>query len=238
MADPNYEPPYEAYFKSLGKWPSALASASQWYLEFDIDSIAPLQGDLTRILNSYEGNFGQTGGWSVDNRTVLKLLDWEYHTKDGIGCVFARQVNLPNDGIESGNTGLDYGGFLPPATTNTRNKYSKLRITFLETNASFVDLIIRPWMILTSYYGLITRENDEKYIKCSYCDVNLMARTGSGNKMAIRKTYRFNNIVPVSIDSEQYSYMADDMKYTSVDFVYDQYYVRDSSTSSFLNEIK
>lgn len=228
--------PYESYLQSLGKWPSALGSASQWYLEFDITSVEPLFKDLTILLNQYEGNFGSSGGWQVDTETVIKLTDWEYHTEAGIGCVFARQVNLPNDGLEAGNTGLDYGGFLPPATTNTRNKYSKLRITFLETNASFVDLVIRPWMVLTSYYGLIARDFDrsDKNVKCSYLDVNLMARTGAGNPLAIRKKYRFSGIAPVAIDGEQYSYMADDMKYTSVDFVYDQYYVRDANTPSLL----
>jgi hypothetical protein len=227
--------PYENYFKSLAAWPTALASASQWWLIFDIDSVPALQGDVTKRLNAIESNFGQAG-WHVKQDTVTKLVDWEYNNQYGVGCVFARQVNLPSDGIDAGNTGLEYGGFLPPATSNTRTKYSKLRITFLETNASFVDLVIRPWMVLSSYYGLISRDFDSvKNVKCSYCDVNLMARVGSGNKQEIRKTYRFNNIVPVGIDGEQYSYMADDMKYTSVDFVYDQYYVRDQSTPNLLN---
>jgi hypothetical protein len=227
--------PYENYLKSLASWPSALASASQWWMMFDIDSVPALQQDLTKRLNAFENNFGANGGWHVDGQSVSKLTDGEYNYQDGIGCVFARQVNLPTDGIEAGNTGLDYGGFLPPATSNTRNKYSKLRVTFLETNASFVDLVIRPWLILTSYYGLISRESDSpKNVKCSWCDVYLMARVGSGLKQEIRKIYRFNNIAPVSIDGEQYSYMADDMKYTSVDFVYDQYYVRDAETPNLL----
>jgi hypothetical protein len=51
---------------------------------------------------------------------------------------------------------------------------------------------------------------------------------------AVRKIYRFTNLVPVSIQGEQYSYMTDDMKYTSVDFVYDQYYIQDANTPGLL----
>ena len=227
--------PYESYLKSLASWPSALASASQWYLMFDVASVNALQQDLTRLLNSFEGNFGVSGGWHIDNNSVLKLVDGEYNYEDGIGSVFARQVNLPGDGMEAGNNGLDYGGFLPPATSNTRTKYPKLRVVFLETNASFVDLVIRPWLVLSSYYGLVSRSSESnKNVKCSWCDVYLKARTGSGQPQGIRKIYRFANIVPVSIDGEQYSYMADDMKYTAVDFVYDQYYIRDEDTPNLL----
>lgn len=236
MALPEPPYPYENYLKSLSNWPTALGSGSQWFLWFNIQGIPALFDSVTERLNDFEGNFGRYSGWDINSNTILKLTDGELQFEKRIGCVFVKQVNLPNDSFDAGNNGLDFAGWSAPATANTRAKYNKLRITFLETNASFVDFVIKPWMVLASYNGLMSRREDSyRNVKCSWCDINFLARITPGKTQAIRKTYRFNNIVPVSIDGEQYSYMSDDMKYTSVDFVYDQYYIRDTQTPSLLD---
>jgi len=226
--------PYDQYLRNLSEWPTAVGSSNQWFLWFDIASVNALTNKLNENLYSLEGNFGRSGGWDIQEETVLKLTDGEYHFKDKTGCVFAKQVNLPSESFEAGNDGLSYAGWMPPATSNTRNKYGKFRVTFLETNASFVDFVIKPWLVLASYYGMMSRRQDsDKNVKCTVCEVNFLARTKAKQQQDVRKTYRFQNIVPVSIDGEQYSYLSDDMKIISVDFVYDQYYVRD--TYSFAN---
>jgi hypothetical protein len=233
MAD-ELSSPYENYLRTLSEWPTALGSSNQWFLWFDIASVNALKNKLSETLYKFEGNFGLGEGWYVNDETISKLTDYEYHFKKNVGCVFAKQVNLPTESFEAGNDGLSYGGWLPPATSNTRTKYNKLSVTFLETNASFVDFVIKPWLVLASYYGMMSRRQDsEKNIKCTFCDVHFLARTGSKNPQDSRKSYRFQNIVPISINGEQYSYLSDDMKTTSVDFVYDQYYVRD--THSYAN---
>ena len=131
---------------------------------------------------------------------------------------------------------MSYGGYTAPITSNTRNSYQKLSITFLETNASFVDFVIKPWMILSSYYGLVARQPEsDKNVKCSWCDICMLTRTRPGVAPVIRKVYRFTDMVPVNIQGEQYSYMSDDMKYSSVDFAYNQYYIQDAQTPSLLN---
>ena len=242
LPDPPY--PYENYLRTLATWPTALGSSSQWFLWFNIQGIPALFDSVTERLNDFEGNFGRYSGWDINSNTTLKLTDGELQFENRIGCVFAKQVNLPSDSFEAGNNGLDFAGWNAPATANTRSKYNKLRITFLETNASFVDFVIKPWMVLASYNGLMSRREDSyRNVKCSWCDINFLARTVGGRKyenraghgQIIRKTYRFNNLVPVSIDGEQYSYMSDDMKYTSVEFVYDQYYIRDTQTPAYLD---
>ena len=233
----NFDSPYELYLSTLASWPTAIASSNQWFLWFDISNVPALTESLAyRDLNRFEGNFGRSDGWYTNPNVIKKLTDGEYQYYNKVGCVFAKQVNLPSDGFEAGNNGLDYGGWLPPATSGNRNKYNKLKIVFTETNASFIDFVIRPWLVLASYNGLVARpEDSNRNVKCSWCDVNLLARTVPGQPQAIRKIYRFNNIVPVSIEGEQYSYMSDDLKYSSVDFVYDQYYVRDVDSGTLLD---
>ncbi len=229
--------PYETYAALLSRWPTAIASASQWLIWFPVDSINALTQMLQETLNEKESLMG-SNGWQINGQTVKALTDWtvQMNANQVMGCAFAKQVNLPGDGYDAGNSGLEYGGYTAPATTNTRNKYSKLNITFVETNASFVDFVIKPWLVLSSYYGLIARAPDsKKNVKCPWCDVCLLARNGVNYAPSIRKIYRFTNLVPVNIQGEQYSYMTDDMKYSAVDFVFDQYYVRDADTSGLLS---
>ena len=108
-----------------------------------------------------------------DVNVTKYLLDGslQWQTNNLTGCVFTRQVNLPNETVNASNEGLTYGGFLPPATASNREKYQNLSVTFLETNASFLDLIIRPWILSVGYYGLVARDvQSPKKVKCNFSD--------------------------------------------------------------------
>lgn len=235
--------PYDTYLKTLTEWPNAIASSNQWFLWFDVASVPALRQNLDNQFYGLESNYGRGAGWNISDTTIDKLVDDQYHFLR-YGCVFAKQVNLPSDSFDASNSGLEYSGWLPPATSSNRQKYNKLKITFVESHASFVDLVIRPWLVLSSYFGLVSRPDDSpKNVKCSFCDVIFLARTTSSSRSAEkhpvgRKVYRFRNIVPISIDGEQYSYLSDDLKTTSVEFVYDQYYIREAQTPSYVDYIR
>ena len=237
MSAYNNTSPYAYYLDLLGKWPTGLGLASQWLIYFDFSSVNALnQNVLTQLLDK-ESALGNAG-WKYSNDSIKYLLDGrlQYSIGNMTGCVFARQVTLPSESIAAGNEGLSYGGYQAPATAGNREKYKKLSVTFLETNASFLDLIIRPWTILVGYNGLVARStNSQKNIKCRFADVVMFAKTGVGNQMGIRKLYRFYNLAPVSIEGEEYSYMQEGMKYSNVSFVYDGYFVQDGQTQSLLN---
>jgi hypothetical protein len=229
--------PYEYYLKLLGRWPTGLALASQWLVYFDFSSVGCLQGDLQGLIRNKESAFG-SNGWTITNTVTKYLLDGglQYSSDNLTGCVFARQVNLPSESINAGNVGLDYGGYQAPATIGNREKYKKLTVTFLETNASFLDLVLRPWTVMVGYNGLVARaSNSSKNVKCNYADVLMYAKTGVSNRMQVRKIYRFYNLAPVSIDGEEYSYMTEGMKYSNVSFVYDGYSVLDANTPSLID---
>jgi len=224
--------PYDYYLDLLGRWPTSLALASQWMLMINFDSVTDLFANIQTAIRRREQTI-----WSYDRTVTAYLLDGglQARTNNMTGCVFARQVNLPSENIEAGNLGLEYGGFLPPATADRRQKYEPLKVTMLETNASFLDFIIRPWIIMVGYNGLIARSNDSpKRVKCDI-DVVFYSRTGYGSPMGIRKVYRFTNAAPIAINGEQYSYMEEGMRYTDVSFVYDKYAVLDGNSRSFIN---
>jgi hypothetical protein len=223
--------PYEYYLELLGQWPTGIALASQWMITIYFDGVRNLVNDLQNKLRSREASL-----WSYNQNVLNLLIDGAYQQRSDnmMGCVFARQVSLPSESIEASNQGLEYGGFLAPATANNRAKYEPLSVTMLETNASFLDLIIRPWIIMVGYNGLIARQTDSPKNVKTTIDIVFYAKTGYGNPMGIRKVYRFYNAAPISINGEQYSYMEEGMRYTDVKFVYDKYSVLDGNTSNFI----
>jgi len=226
--------PYSYYLDLLGNWPTGISLASQWLIYFDFSSVNNLVTNFQNILKDREyGN-----DWSYDRNVTKYLLDGslQYATENMVGCVFSRQVQLPGESISGGNDGLEYGGFMPPATVGNREKYQNLSVTMLETNASFLDLIIRPWVISVGYNGLVARDKgSEKYVKANFADVVMFAKTGSYRKMGVRKIYRFFNVAPISIPGETYSYSEEGMKYSDVKFVYDRYSVLDGETGNLIN---
>ena len=223
--------PYEYYLELLGKWPTSIALASQWLVHINFDGVSGLMSILGDTIKNKENN-----GWSIDQSVTNKLIDGslQYSTQNMTGCVFVRQVGLPGESIEASNVGLDYGGYMAPATANTRAKYDPLSLTFLETNASFLDFVIRPWTIMVGYNGLVARApKSSKYVKASFINVIMYAKTDS--QLDIRKIYTFENAAPINIGGETYSYTEEGLRYTDVKFVYDRYYILDGNSRSLIN---
>jgi hypothetical protein len=230
-----YASTYDYYLSLLGTWPTNLAMASQWFLQFTgITDINVLSSNFSNLLNTYENS----AGWSYDPSTSYSLLSQTFQYTGNIGCAWAREVDLPGENINASHEGLDYGGYQAPATSNTRTKYKPLSITMLETNASFIDLILRPWAISVGYNGLVARDKgSEKYVKCGQLDVIMLAKTGYGSPMAPRKVYSFSNVAPITIPPESYSYMEDGLRTSPIEFVYDSYWVSDASTGSLIKTL-
>jgi hypothetical protein len=231
---PSLQPqsPYEYYLELLGSWPTAVALASQWMVTIHFNRVTNLFSKIQDSLRSREQSI-----WSYDTDVVNLLIDGGLQARSDnmMGCVFARQVVLPSETIEASNQGLEYGGFLPPATANTRSKYEPLSITMLETNASFLDFIIRPWILMVGYNGLIARSQDSPKNVKAEIDVVMYAKTGYGNAMGIRKVYKFYNAAPISLGGETYSYNEEGLRYSDVKFVYDKYAVLDGNSGIFIN---
>ena len=222
--------PYRYYLDVISNWPTAIAPESQWFVNFDLETVTALK--TVSNVQKYDSGSGSDTVWNIPQGTVNNLISKEnqFATESLIGCVFAREVTVPGESIDAGNVGLDYGGYQAPATSNGRNKYGKLHIVFSETNSSFLDFVIRPWIILVCYYGLLARaDKSPKKVKCNYADVVYIAKTGPYSPSIQRKIIRYFNIAPVSIGSISNTYASEGMQYKGVDFVYDSYSVLDPS---------
>lgn len=228
--------PYSFYLDILSKWPTTIALESQWFMYFDLNTVNALRNDLGSAIRKFDS--GDANSWSISRDVVNQLTKSEYQltTESLMGCVFARQITLPGETIGISNEGVDYTSYLGPATSSTRESYKKLSVVFTETNASFIDLILRPWAILVGYNGLIARQpGSPKNVKCAYADVVFLAKAGATRTMAKRKIFRFHNIVPSIIPGMSQTYASEGMIYGGVDFAYDYYSVLEADSPSLMS---
>lgn len=223
--------PYSYYLNTLSKWSTAPALANLWYVKFNFENSVVSAGllDKLNVWEDYKSNIGQ--GWNVDTSVLNELLGIANQSGTNgelsyNGCIFARQVNIPGERVSINRTGLDYGGLLAPNTANNRNNPELLSITFLETNRSFCDLILRPWLVMTSHLGLIARSEASLNVKCKSVTLYQLAKNRLGSKapLEIRKQIRFLNVVPTSV--EGFAVAQDDgIINRTASFAYDQYVI-------------
>jgi hypothetical protein len=226
---------YEYYLDVLGTWAGNPALPSQWLVLFHFNTLPFMQTNIQSVLNRKE--YGQN--WKISTNTKNKLTSdaFNYSIDSMVGSVFAKQDSTPKENINAQNAGLSYGGYTAPATIDSRQPYDALSIDFLETNASFVDLFLRPWLIMTSYYGFVARGlNSPKNVKCGQVDIIFFAKTGSYSAMQPRKIFTYKNVAPINIASETYSHQPDALKVNKVNFVYDKYSVSEGSTNNYVNK--
>lgn len=217
--------PFDKYLQLLGQWKTGVALPTLWFCTFDLGSVNALKGSLSNQLKNYESSLGSSG-WDIKSSTVSKLTQssLQYDSDNLMGCVFAKQVSIPSEQVTARHDGLSYGGFTSPITSDTRQQPSNFNVTFLETNASFIDFVLKPWCILVGYNGMVARStNSKKSIKCSQCDMCMLAKAGAGQELVIRKIYRYYNVAPITVNGESYSHETDGLKTTQVTFAYDGY---------------
>jgi hypothetical protein len=217
--------PYQYFNQILNTWPTAVSLESQWFCYFDINTVTAIKSSLSENLNAFE----TTSLWKIPNDTVSNLTNAvnQSQTQNLMGCVFARQVTLPGETVDASNQGLGYGGYQAPVTSNGRQAYSKIKVVFHETNSSFIDFVIRPWIIAVGYYGLVTRTDTTTQVKADIAQMIYLGKTGPRSDTVPRKAVNFYNIFPVAVGGLSNTYGSEGMQYTSVDFAYDYYTVED-----------
>jgi len=128
---------------------------------------------------------------------------------------FVNGVSLPGETIKAGRAGFSasgetlYGGLLSSPVLNGRTDLAPLEIDFLETNQSFVDQVIRPWIINASHFGLFARGSSQSAQKQNYktnITVNFLDKQGSDTNFVSRKMIYYENAVPISVAAANFNY--------------------------------
>lgn len=159
--------------------------------------------------------------WQMGDKTSGAYDQFFNNMENAIMLV--QGINIPGDGFSvSRPSNSNVGGFLKPMITGVRNDVPEMDLTFLENNNSITDFVLRPWVIHSSYSSL-------KFAKRATITCYNLTRSPSGFR--VRKKFTFYNAVPMSIDSEQYTYVADSSYVTRQTKFAFTHYTLDDGTS-------
>lgn len=238
MAKPELGGQIPFFFESfLSKPASALPKGAQWVLTFDgvfnespsgansnnnssEDQILPVRAIKYGI--KYEP---QT--WAIDD-AIAATLTTDYQNKKG--CLFVQAVQIPGESNQVNPEGFQQSGYIRSVTGNGRDAFANLQISFLETNVSFVDNVIRPWVIATAHLGMIARENEKNY-RCNLSVYKLGVITPLDTPHITQK-YTFFGACPIDVTGEEYNYTQTTSPVNrNASFTY-HYYTIESSTGN------
>jgi hypothetical protein len=181
----------------LSKPASALPKGAQWVLIFD-----PIPTTLIkRIASGWEPR-----KWNIDKAIEQTNDNSNYMNKKG--CLFVQAAEIPSEGTVINAEGLQYNGFLRTNIGAGREAYSTVQIIFLDTNISFADNVIRPWVITTSHLGMMARgvENGVDYnYRCNFTLYKLGVKNRKDPPKITQKV-TFIGGCPVSVGSEELNY--------------------------------
>ena len=131
----------------------ALPKGAQWVIAFE-DLEQNIWPAIQKAL-TYERK-----QWLIDSAAGVVTSDAFQKDK---GCVFCQAVDLPGESLVVNPEGnIMYNSFLRSYVGQGRNQFPVMRMTFLETNASFADNFLRPWVIATGAFGLLARARGEE----------------------------------------------------------------------------
>lgn len=155
----------------------------------------------------FSGNRGSSE-WDIDQSKaeITKERHMKIDNSAG-GCILAQGVVLPGESFAVNDVPINNNmGFIPGKVGGNRSGLQPLVIQWRETNRSFPDTVIRPWIILASHAGLVARHTDDmRNVKCNITVVQL-AKTYQYTPLVERKIWRYYNCVPTSIDSKELVY--------------------------------
>lgn len=202
---------------------------------FVIQFALPAQIQRTNSIISYENWEPGTNDWrSLANKRLYAIK--QHQSKFGVESnvsFFANGIVLPQESlqVERGSV-LTNGGVLAGVYGSNRTQQNTIKTTFLETEVSFIDLVLRPWVIQTSHLGLIARGGATS-IKT---DLTVFTYTKQPKKQTttapgveVRKVYKFYDCAPVTLGDGGYAKhdwgKNGSLPVATVDWVYNYYTV-------------
>lgn len=180
----------------LSRPASTLPKGSQWVVDFE-----GLQDVKSAILKTVSL---EPQKWSIKEGLNLLTDSGDYNRK---GLLFAQAVSIPGESTVANPEGIQKNHFIQTTTGDGRSPYASnaLNISFLETNVSFVDNVIRPWVITTARLGLIARPPGETNYRQNISVYKFGVLTPNQPPFILIK-YTFYGACPIEITSEEYNY--------------------------------
>jgi len=229
----------EVFLNSLSQWTNAIPLTTQFIVLFDFFPI----GLNTTVMQKLEPVV-QSNGFDI---SVSKNLLTNIKNQSIIGCIFANGFQIASESLGYANAPIQNNrGFIPGTILGNRQAFSENEFTlnFRETNTSFVDQVIRPWLIMASHFGYVARDVSDPIEQLKSVKTNITVlqytRSKEGLSQIPRKTWRFYNCVPVSLDTRtgDYNPEQEGIQNYNVKWIYDKYEISNNLYFSVRNLIQ
>jgi len=214
----------DVFLKSMESWVGAIPLRTQYIVLFD----GFPSGLNTTVLQQLERVSGDRRGFNIDR---AKAFLTSYPAQSIVGCIFAQGAQIPDDLQQTSVAEIDNNrGFIPGRISGKRDQFAPLTLEFRETNASFIDSVIRPWVILGSHAGLVKRDDNNNPSLNPTTNVTIIQYTRSfqGLSQIPRKVWRYYNCLPTSVASRNLTYDAEQMEVYASNWNYSNYEVLDN----------
>ena len=193
-------------------------------------------GLTTNVLQNLEPIVQRTG-FDIN---LPKATLTNYKNQAIVGCIFTNGFNIGDDSLDSAAATIENNrGFIQGTILKDRSDFAsnKFTLSLRETNSSFIDFVIRPWVIMASHFGMVARDksNPAELIKDPKVNLTVVqyTRSDKGLSQIPRKTWRFYNCVPTSVSTRDYQYgEGEDIKNFDTTWVYDRYEI---SSNLYMN---
>lgn len=243
--------PRQTFFDFLQKWETSIPLQSLWMVIFNIPPTVKLadgrNASFDTMMKLY-GEYvlsGKDSNWSSD-KTRKKFLKYFTADNTSVGCAFAIGANIPGETCEINQVGFNNRGFLKDPIMEYRAPLQALTLNLIETNVSFIDHLIRPWVVLSSHRGFAARrESAGDPLGGRWgglaTDITLVhfAKVGTdfnfkgADKADInskglmpRKVWVFKDCVPIKVDNQDVKYGIDnDLQTRAIEWQYRRYQV-------------
>jgi hypothetical protein len=218
--------PRNYFLQQLSSWFSAIPMSTQWIVLVD----AYPAGLNTSLIQSLERTDGDKSGFDID---AAKNLLTNYGYQKVVGCLFAHAVTIPHENFQVQSVSIPNNrGFLPGVIAGGRyggDTPMPLTIEFKETNTSFLDFVIRPWVILASHFGMVSRNptDPNQAIKNMKATIHILqyTRTRPGVSQIPRKAWTFYNCVPYDVPEQALDYVDEKLMTNRTFWTYSNYTV-------------
>lgn len=184
------------------------------------------------VFARYEPGGGKN---SIDilKQRALEIIVDKNNAKSNV-CWFANGITPPTETVSVKRAGLETdfeehsAGVLSGVVTKSRKQQEPVSISFLETETSFIDFVVRPWIVLTSHFGLIARNpNSPDNVKT---DITAIFYTTNNGINVPRKIFNFYGAAPVSIDTPlSYDYGTNSINTVKTSWAYNYYSISDAT---------
>lgn len=179
----------------LSKPASALPKGAQWVVDFE--GLQDVKQAIQRTTQL------EPRKWDIEKGLNLLTSGGSHNSR---GFLFAQAVSVPGEQTITNPEGIQKNQFIQTTTGDGRSAYgsSLLNVVFLETNVSFVENVIRPWVVTTGRLGMVARSGKDQYRQdISVYKIGVL--TPSTPPFVLMK-YTFYGTCPVSVEAEEFNY--------------------------------